>query len=194
MQALIREDLLSLEKYAEVRSEFRAKVIAHKKPRKVAVGSNVTLMFEDRLTMQYQIQEILRAEKIFEAAGIEEELQVYNPLIPDGGNFKATMMIEYEDVAERQVALQKMKGIEDTVWVSVSGYDKVFAIADEDLERENEEKTAAVHFLRFELNDAMVSALCGGADLNAGIDHAAYHYSLEPISSESRDALVADLA
>ncbi|MGA7979634.1 MAG: DUF3501 family protein, partial [Chromatiaceae bacterium] len=151
MQHLTRDDLHSLEKYAELRSEFRNRVMAHKKTRQVALGPHITLYFEDRLTMQYQVQEMLRAERIFEAAGIQEELDAYNPLIPDGSNWKATFMVEYEDADERREALSRLIGIEDRVWVRVAGFDKVGAIADEDLEREDETKTSSVHFLRFEL-------------------------------------------
>ncbi|WP_455376281.1 DUF3501 family protein [Kaarinaea lacus] len=193
MSKLTRQDLMSLEQYAERRPEFRQKVIAHKKNRQVSVSPHTTLYFEDRLTIQYQVQEMLRIERIFEAAGIEEELGAYNALIPDGANFKATFMIEYEDENERKEALKKLIGIEDKVWVQVSGFDKVLAIADEDLDRENEVKTSAVHFLRFELDEAMVAAAKQGADINIGIDHPNCQFSVEPIAKNIRDSLVDDL-
>lgn len=192
-QKLKRDDLFSLEKYAAVRPDFRAQVIAHKKNRKLPLGDHATLLFEDRLTIQYQIQEMLRVERIFEAEGIEDELSAYNPLIPDGSNWKATFLIEYEDVEERRQALSRMRGIEDRVWMRVAGFEPTHAIADEDLERENDEKTSSVHFLRFELTGAMVAALKGGATLSAGIDHPAYPVTLDPVPVNVRDALVADL-
>jgi hypothetical protein len=190
---LTRDDLYSLEKYAQVRSEFRAQVMAHKKDRQVAVGPHATLYFEDRLTMQYQIQEMLRAERIFESAGIQDELDAYNPLIPDGSNWKATFMIEYEDVDERREALTRLKGIEDLMWVQVAGFDKAFAIADEDMEREDETKTSSVHFLRFELAAPMVAAMKSGADLSMGSDHPEYGYQVQ-VPPATRDSLAADLA
>jgi hypothetical protein len=190
---LTRDDLYSLEKYAQVRSEFRAQVMAHKKARQVAVGPHATLYFEDRLTMQYQIQEMLRAERIFESAGIQDELDAYNPLIPDGSNWKATFMIEYEDVDERREALTRLKGIEDLMWVQVAGFDKAFAIADEDMEREDETKTSSVHFLRFELAAPMVAAMKSGADLSMGSDHPEYGYQVQ-VPPATRDSLAADLA
>ena len=193
MSKLTRQDLMSLEQYAEQRPEFRQKVIAHKKNRQVSVSPHTTLYFEDRLTIQYQIQEMLRIERIFEATGIEEELGAYNALIPDGSNFKATFMIEYEDENERKEALKKLIGIEDKVWVQVSGFDKVWAIADEDLDRENEVKTSAVHFLRFELDETMVAAAKQGADINIGIDHPNCQFSVEPVAKNIRDSLVDDL-
>jgi hypothetical protein len=191
---LTREDLYSLEKYAEIRSDFRTKVMAHKKNRQVAIGEHATLYFEDQLTMQYQVQEMLRIEKIFEADAIKEELDAYNPLIPDGSNWKATFMIEYADVEERKAALAKMIGIEDQVWVRAAGHDKVFAIADEDLEREDADKTSSVHFMRFELTAEMAAAVKGGAEVSMGIDHEAYALSVEPIPAATRDSLAADLA
>lgn len=193
MSKLTRQDLMSLEQYAEQRPAFREKVIAHKKNRQVSVSPHTTLYFEDRLTIQYQIQEMLRIERIFEAAGIEEELGAYNALIPDGSNFKATFMIEYEDENERKQALQKLIGIEDKVWVQVNGFDKVWAIADEDLDRENEVKTSAVHFLRFELDEDMVAAAKQGVDINIGIDHPNCQCSVEPVAQNIRDSLVEDL-
>lgn len=193
MQKLTRDDLYSLEKYAEIRNDFRAEVMAHKKNRQLAIGPNVTLYFEDRLVMQYQIQEMLRTERIFEAAGIEEELDTYNAMIPDGSNWKATFMIEYSDEAERRAALAKMIGIEEEVWVKVDGFNKVTPIADEDLERDNEDKTSSVHFLRFELSREMVAALKLGSQLNAGINHSAYEHTVDPVPQNIRDSLVADL-
>ncbi len=190
---LTRDDLFSLEKYAQVRSEFRAQVMAHKKDRQVAIGAHATLYFEDRLTMQYQIQEMLRAERIFESEGIQGELNAYNPLIPDGGNWKATFMIEYEDVDERREALARLKGIEDLVFVQVAGFDKVFAIADEDMEREDETKTSSVHFVRFELTPPMVAAVKSGAPVTMGSDHPDYGCRVE-VSPATRDSLAADLA
>ncbi len=192
MSKLTRDDLYSLEKYAEIRSDFRAKVMAHKKNRQVPIGPHATLYFEDRLTMQYQVQEMLRIEKIFEAADIEEELSAYNPLIPDGANWKATFMLEYGDVQERQQALAKMIGIEDQVWVQVEGHDRVFAIADEDLERTDADKTSAVHFLRFELGSDMVAALKAEAALAMGIYHPVYSHQAA-LAANVRNALVADL-
>ncbi|MDH3641284.1 MAG: DUF3501 family protein [Gammaproteobacteria bacterium] len=171
MEKLDRSSLWSLEQYSEARQAFRAQVIAHKKPRRVAIGRHATLIFEDALTMKYQIQEMLRIEKIFEAAEIDEELAAYNPLIPDGGNWKATLMIEYPDVEERQRALATMGGIEDTIWVQAEGAAKVYAIANEDMERSTDGKAAAVHFLRFELDPASVTAIKAGAPIKAGIDH-----------------------
>jgi hypothetical protein len=191
---LSRDDLMSLETYAEQRADFRARVIAHKKNRQVQLGENATLYFEDRLTMQYQIQEMLRIERIFDAEGIKEELDAYNPLIPDGSNWKATFMIEFTDENDRKAALAKMIGIEDKVWMQVAGYDKVYAIADEDLERDNAEKTSAVHFMRFELSPEMVAAVKAGADIGAGIDHEAYSETIAVLPANVRDSLAADLA
>ena len=192
--ALKRESLLTLEAYAKTRRDFRARVIAHKKNRTVHLGEHVTLIFEDQLTIQYQVQEMLRVEKIFEEAGIQDELDAYNPLIPDGRNFKATMMIEYEDANERKGALARLKGVEDRAYVQVEGLQKVFAIADEDLERENEQKTSSVHFLRFELTDEMADALKYGMTIAVGIDHPHYAARLDPLRVEARDALLKDLA
>jgi hypothetical protein len=190
---LLRSDLFPLEDYAELRADFRAKVMAHKKNRIVAVGPNLTLHFEDRLTMHYQVQEMLRAERIFERAGIEEELAAYNPLIPDGSNWKATMMIEFDDPQERRDALAKLVGLERKVWVRVAGFTPVYPIADEDLERENEVKTSSVHFLRFELTPAMVTAAKSGADVAVGVDHAHYAYAVDPLPAPIRVSLAADL-
>ncbi len=194
MPKITRDSLMTLEAYARSRKDFRAKVLEHKKPRAVHVGEHVTLLFEDELTVRYQVQEMLRIEKTFEEAGIQDELDAYNPLIPDGRNFKATMLIEYEDVEARKEALARLKGIEDKVWVQVEGCPKVWAIADEDLERENEEKTSAVHFLRFELTGEMAAALKYGVALSIGVDHPHYPASLDPVSPETRAALVKDLA
>ena len=192
MQKLTRADLYSLEQYAERRSAFRDKVMAHKKNRRVALGPHAALYFEDRLTIQYQVQEMLRAERIFESAGIDEELAAYNPLIPDGSNWKATFMLEYDDVNERRGALEKLIGIEGRVWVKIVGFDPVFAIADEDLERDTEEKTSAVHFLRFELSPQMVAAAKEGAAISMGIDLPAYQYAQDPLPENIRAALVQD--
>ena len=193
MHKLTRSDLFSLEQYAEQRSAFRDKVMAHKKNRRVPLGPHATLYFEDSLTIQYQIQEMLRAERIFEAAGINEELEAYNPLIPDGGNWKATFMLEYDDVEERRAALEKFIGIEDRVWVKIAGYPPVYAIADEDLERDTEDKTSAVHFLRFELEPPMVAAAKEGAAISMGIDLPEYQNALDPVPDAVRAALVKDL-
>ena len=192
MQKLDRAQLFSLEQYAEKRPGFRTEVIAHKKHRKVLLGGHVSLHFEDRMTIQYQIQEMLRVERIFEAEGIQEELDAYNPLIPDGQNLKATMLIEYDDVEQRKQALAQMIGIEDRVCVQVAGFEPVYAIADEDLERENDEKTSSVHFMRFELNPEMISALKQGAALHMGIDYPNYNVALAPVPEETRLALLAD--
>ncbi len=193
MEKLSREDLYSLEKYAEVRSEFRARVMQHKKHRRVALGPNLNLYFEDRLTMQYQVQEMLRIERIFEARAIEEELAAYNPLIPDGSNWKATMMLEYGDVAERRDALARLVGIETRIFVEVDGFGKSYAIADEDLERSDDDKTSSVHFLRFELGDDAVVAAREGAAIRAGVDHPGYTHLIEDLAPEQKAALVADL-
>jgi len=193
MEKLNRDDLYSLEKYAELRPEFRAQVMAHKKHRKLPIGPNATLYFEDRLTMQYQVQEMLRAERIFEAAGIQEELEAYNPLIPDGSNWKATFMMEYSDASERAVQLGKLIGIEDRVWVQIADFDRVYAVADEDLERADKEKTSAVHFLRLELTPEMATAVKAGAAVSAGIEHDEYNFAAEPIAADVRDSLARDL-
>lgn len=192
MSKLTHDDLYSLEKYARVRPEFRARVMAHKKDRRVSIGEHAALYFEDALTMQYQIQEMLRIERIFEPEGIQEELDVYNPLIPDGGNWKATFMMEYEDVEERKKALAQLLGVEKAVWVQVEGFDRVHPIANEDLDRETEDKTSSVHFLRFELSDEMVAAAKQGAPLKAGIDHPAYSAEVE-IPEAVRQSLAGDL-
>lgn len=193
MEKLSRNDLYSLEQYAELRPEFRQKVLAHKRHRKLHIGENATLYFEDRLTMQYQVQEMLRIEKIFEAQGIQEELDAYNPLIPDGSNWKATFMVEFPDVAERQEMLKHLVGIEDNVWMQVGDLAKIRPIADEDLERSDDVKTSAVHFMRFELNPEQVAALKSGATLSAGIDHPNYQAEVNPVADNIRSALLADL-
>ena len=193
MKKLTREDLLSLEKYSEVRNDFRSKVIKHKKNRRLAIGPNATLYFEDNLIMHYQIQEMLRAERIFEANAINDELAVYNELIPDGNNWKATFMIEFADEGERRLALSKMFGIEDKVWLKIDGFNEIYPFSDEDLERENENKTSAVHFLRFQLNHEMVGALKLGSQLSAGISHEAYQHTVNPIPYNIRESLISDL-
>ncbi len=193
MKPLIRADLYTLEKYAEVRDDFRAKALSHKQHRRVPIGPNAALYFEDALTIQYQIQEMLRVERIYEADAIQEELDTYNPLIPDGDNWKATFMIEFSDENERRIQLQKMLGIEKVVWIQVAGFDRVHPVADEDLERENEEKTSAVHFLRFEFTQAMTHALKQGAAVNMGIDHPAYTYMTGPVANKTTACLAADL-
>jgi hypothetical protein len=192
MNKLTHESLFSLEKYSNIRNEFRAKVMEHKKNRRVAIGKHTALYFEDQLTMQYQVQEMLRIERIFEADGIQDELDVYNPLIPDGLNWKATFMIEYDDVDERKQALARMIGIERGLWVQVEGFDKVNAIANEDLERETEDKTSSVHFVRFELTSEMAAAVKQGARIKAGIEHPAYTEETS-LSAEICDSLAGDL-
>jgi hypothetical protein len=194
MQKLARADLMSLEQYAHDRVRLRGEVIAHKQLRNVAVGPNMTWCFEDRTTIRYQILEMLRAERIFESAGIQAELDAYNPLIPDGNNWKVTMLLEFPDPAERRAALEKLIGVEDRCWVRVSEMQRVFAIADEDLTRENEEKTSAVHFLRFELSPSMVEAMKGNGTLSIGVDHDNYRYSRSPLPAAVRDSLCRDLA
>ena len=188
------EDLFSLEQYSKQRAEFRPRVIAHKRNRTLQCGPNATWCFEDRLTVQYQVQEMLRIERIFESEGIADELAAYNPLIPDGSNWKVTLLIEYPEVDTRRAALAQLKGIEDRCWVQVAGHERVFAIADEDLERENEEKTSSVHFLRFELAPAMAAAVKGGAAVSIGIDHENYRHAVDPLPQVTRDALARDLA
>jgi Protein of unknown function (DUF3501) len=188
-----RDSLLSLEAYARQRGEFRAKVMQHKKRRTVHLGANLTLQFEDELTIRYQVQEMLRIERIFEEEGIQHELDAYNPLVPDGSNWKATMMIEYPDVDERHRMLAALKGIEARVWVQVGELARVYAIADEDLERETDEKTSSVHFLRFELDTAMRERLRGGAPVRIGVDHPQYRAGIE-LAPEVRAALTSDLA
>jgi len=182
MQKLKRKDLYSLEEYTEMRDDYRKKIMAHKENRRLELGDNILLSFEDKLIMQYQIQEMLKAEKIF------------NPLIPDGTNWKATMLIQYPDVAERQLQLSRLIGIEDLIWLQVEGFEKVYAIADEDLERDNAEKTSAVHFMRFELDNNMVTAVKSGSNISAGIEHENYQQIISPIASNLRDSLASDLA
>lgn len=193
MTAITRDSLMSLEEYARQRASFRSKVMAHKKNRSLAVGPNVTLLFEDELTIRYQVQEMLRIERTFEEAGINDELEVYNPLVPDGTNWKATMLIEFPDENERRERLAQLIGIEDRVWVQIAGCERVFAIADEDLERENDEKTSSVHFLRFELDAGMIRALKGGAALAVGVDHPAYQAVVDPVPETVRQSLCGDL-
>ena len=194
MAAISRDSLLSLEAYAKNRKDFRTRVIAHKKNRTLALGGHVTLIFEDELTVRYQIQEMLRIEKTFEEEGIQDELDAYNPLVPDGTNLKATMMIEYDDPAVRRRELARLIGIEDRTYVQVDGYDKVHAIADEDLERDNEEKTSSVHFLRFEFTPAMIDGLKKGAALAVGIDHPNYPVRVDEVAPNVQAALVRDFA
>jgi hypothetical protein len=194
MQKLTPNDLLSLEEYARQRPAMRTRVLEHKRSRQLAVGPNAMWLFEDRLTIQYQVQEMLRAERIFEPEGIAEELGAYNPLIPDGRNWKVTLLIEFPDESERRVRLTQLKGIADRCWVQVSGQPRVFAIADEDLERENEEKTSSVHFLRFELTAQMVASMKSGAALAVGVDHDQYRHEINPVSPAVHAALAADLS
>lgn len=190
---LTRTDLFSLEKYAETRKDFRTRVLEHKKNRRLAIGANANLYFEDRLTIQYQIQEMLRIEKVFEPAGIQEELDAYNPLIPDGTNWKATFMLEFEDIGERRKRLIELRGIEAHVWMQVAGFDRIPPIYNEDMERSDEEKTAAVHFVRFELTLPMIKALKAGAALAAGIDHPGYRHAVEPVPVNILNSLLQDL-
>ena len=194
MPAITPDSLMSLEAYAKARPKFRERVLAHKKLRTLHLGEHVTLLFEDELTIRYQIQEMLRIERVFEEAGIRDELDAYNPLVPDGSNLKATMLIEYEDVDERTVALAKLNGIERCAFIDVEGCPRVVAIADEDLPRSNDEKTAAVHFLRFELTPETVSALKRGARLGFGVDHPAYQAAIPAVGAETRASLLADLS
>ena len=194
MGAITAESLMSLEQYAKARKEFRQRVLAHKKHRTVQFGGHVTLVFEDELTMRYQIQEMLRVERIFEEEGIRDELDSYNPLVPDGSNWKATMLIEYPDIDERRVALAQLIGIEDRVWVAVEGQPRAYAIADEDLDRENDVKTSAVHFLRFELSAPMKQALKQGVGLSMGIDHPNYAVTIDKAGSGTVASLLQDLA
>ena len=194
MTQVTRDSLMTLEAYAKARPQFRAKVMAHKKNRTLQLGGHVTLIFEDELTIRYQIQEMLRAERVFEEAGVQGELDAYNPLIPDGANWKATLMIEYPDVKERHRMLARLIGVENRIWVQVEGQARVYAIADEDLERDNAEKTSAVHFLRFELDPVMVQALKRGAALAVGVDHPAYSAAVGVVGPAVRSSLVNDLS
>jgi glycerol-3-phosphate dehydrogenase subunit C len=193
MAKLTQDKLMTLEAYAKARNTIRADVMAHKKNRNVALGDHVTLIFEDEQTIRYQVQEMLRAEKMFEEAGIQDEIDAYNPLIPDGSNWKATMMIEYEDVEERRHMLTQLLGIEDRVWVGVAGFERVYAIADEDLERATEQKTSAVHFLRLELTPDMSRTLKQGALLSMGVDHPAYQAVIDPVPPAVYTSLLRDL-
>lgn len=193
MPHIDRASVMTLEAYARERPQFRAKVMAHKQDRAVPLGDHLKLLFEDELTIRYQVQEMLRAERIFEEAGIQEELETYNPLVPDGRNFKATMMLEFPDAEERRVWLERLIGIEDKVWIQVDGCERVWAIADEDLERENTQKTSSVHFLRFELAENMAKALKRGAALRIGVEHPHYKAVLEAPAAV-RGSLVKDLA
>ena len=193
MHKLAHKDLFSLEKYADIRTEFRAEVMQHKKDRQLSIGPNATLYFEDLITMKYQIQEMLRAERIFEADGIQEELDAYNPMIPDGSNWKATFMIEYDDEDERKQQLAKMVNIESRVWIKVDGFEQIAPIADEDLERATDDKTSSVHFLRFELGNDMLDDFKQGASLSAGIDHSAYNHTVDPVPNNIRQSLLNDL-
>jgi len=194
MNKLTPADLFSLERYARERPAIRATVLEHKRDRQIAVGPNAMWLFEDRITVQYQVQEMLRAERIFEPEGIEDELGAYNPLIPDGTNWKVTLLIEFPDVGERQAQLARLRGVEDRCWVQVAGHDRVFAIADEDLDRENDEKTSAVHFLRFEPRPEMIATLRSGASLGAGVDHDHYRHSVAAVREPVRKSLLNDLA
>ncbi len=193
MGSITADSLMSLEQYARTRKSFRERVLAHKKHRTVQLGEHVTLVFEDELTMRYQIQEMLRVERIFEEEGIRDELDAYNPLVPDGSNWKATMLIEYPDLEERRLALAKLIGIEDRVWVKVEGHPRIHAIADEDLDRENDQKTSAVHFLRFELPAAVKQALKDGAAISLGVEHANYSATIDRVRPASADSLLKDL-
>jgi len=193
MKKLTRENLFSLEKYSEIRNDFRLKIMAHKKNRHLAIGPNTTLYFEDSLIMHYQIQEMLRAEKIFESSAIDDELVVYNALIPDGNNWKATFMIEFTNEEERRAALKKMLGIENNLWLKIEGFNEIHPISDEDLERSNDNKTSAVHFLRFQLDREMIDALKGGCQLSAGINHPEYKYTVNPIPQNISESLISDL-
>ena len=193
MPSITRASLMTLEAYAKVRKEFRANVMAHKKNRRVHLGDHITLQFEDEMTMRYQIQEMLRAARIFEEDGIQEELDAYNPLVPDGSNWKATMLIEYPDTTERAKALAELIGVEDRIWIQVEGCPRVYAIADEDLDRETDVKTSSVHFLRFELDAAMKQALSGNAGLRMGVDHPRYRTVLDSLPTAVRESLMRDL-
>jgi len=193
MHKLTRDNLYSLEQYADIRADFRNEVLLHKRSRRIELGSIAALYFEDRLTVQYQVQEMLRIERIFEVESIKDELDTYNPLIPDGSNWKATFMLECPDVEERRAMLRQLIGVEDNVYVQIGTLDRVFAIADEDLERSNDNKTSAVHFLRFELSVAQAAALQQGAALVAGIDHDNYAVEVSPVAKHIRLSLLADL-
>lgn len=193
MAKITRESLLTLEAYTKSRSEFRAKIIAHKKNRTVHLGDHMTLIFEDELTMRYQIQEMLRAEKIFEEEGIQDELGAYNPLVPDGTNWKTTMMVEYPELEERRQMLAKLIGVEDKVWVQVAGCARSYAIADEDLERETDEKTSSVHFMRFELDEDSRKAVKAGAKISIGVDHPNYNVTIDALAPSVQASLASDI-
>jgi hypothetical protein len=193
MDKLARQDLMTLEQYSIERPRLRNEVIAHKQQRTVQVGPNMTWCFEDRTTIRYQVLEMLRAERIFESAGIQDELDAYNPLIPSGSNWKVTLLLEFPEVEARRAALAKLIGVEDRCWVRVSEMERVFAIADEDIDRENDEKTSAVHFLRFELTPSMIHAAKGGAPISIGVDHDNYRHSVSPLPDTVRQALSRDL-
>ena len=191
MEQIQRHQLYSLEDYATIRDNFRAEVMEHKKLRQIELGEHIRLLFEDRKTMQYQIQEMLRIEKVFEAEGIQEELDAYNPLIPDGQNLKATIMVEYSDVEERKAALARLIGVERKIWLQLDGFDKVYPIANEDLDRETEEKTSSVHFARFEFTAEMIAAMKAGTALRAGVEHPEYQYEVD-VDDAVRESLAAD--
>jgi hypothetical protein len=193
MKMLQRDELMSLEQYARERAGFRARVLEHKRPRQLRLGEHLTLYFEDRLTIQYQIQEMLRIERIFEEHGIQEELAAYNPLIPSGSNWKATLMVEYADPEERVRALAELIGIENSVWMQVEGHGRLLPYADEDLDRTTEEKTSAVHFVRFELTPEMIASVKAGASISAGVDHAKYQVTVAPVPEATGRSLAADL-
>ena len=194
MPAIARDSLLTLEAYAKERAAFRARVLAHKRNRIVHVGPHVTLLFEDELTIRYQIQEMLRIEKTFDESGIQQEVDAYNPLVPDGNNLKATMLLEYEDANERHAALAELRGIEDCVFLRVAGFEAVQAVADEDLVRENDAKTSAVHFVRFELTPPMIEAFKGGTPVSLRVDHANYQADVAALSPLVQQALASDFA
>lgn len=192
MKKISHEELMGLEKYSAARDGFRQNIMAHKKNRVISVGPHMRFHFEDRLLMLYQVQEMLRAEKIFDAQGIQQELDAYNPLIPDGSNLKVTLMIEYSDPAERAEALKQLPGIENKVWIQVAGFDRVSPVADEDLERTTDEKTSSIHFLRFEFDADMVAAAKAGTNISLGVDHPFYQYSLEALAPHIAKSLVSD--
>lgn len=195
LQAKLKaNELYSLEQYSKLRPEFRAKVMEHKKARSVQIGPHATWIFEDRTTIQYQVQEMLRTERIFEEEGIRDELDAYNPLIPDGSNWKATFMLEFPNADERKQALAGLIGIEDRCWAQVEGCERVYAVADEDMERENQEKTSSVHFLRFELTSPMIAAAKSGKSIGVGVDHDRYRHALSPVADAVRASLTGDLA
>lgn len=192
MAKLTRKDLLSLERYAEQRDAIRKTMMEHKRGRRVPIGDHLALYFEDATTMRYQVQEMLRIEKIFEPDGIEEELAAYNPLIPDGSNWKATVMIEYVDIEERRRRLRELKGIENTIYIQVDHFDPVYAIVNEDLERSTDEKTSSVHFARFEFSPEMIAAMKQGARILAGVRHDAYPSSPTEVCGNVREGLIGD--